>query len=422
MLEKPKLFLTLKQFWLSMIFLIIVIFIRLFILYDSFKDFKFKPFFYTEVEVLQAYEKRNKNNVYTVLKVYSPVLNLTFFSSTKIRVKELSSKLRLRLSPSKKMKFREYLGTSFIQATVNEIIFQKTYKSYFLDWVREQHSNVIISNFYNAIFFAEPLEKPLRKSVSSLGISHLIALSGFHLAILSSVLFFLLRPFYSFFQQKYFPYRFDLLDIGLVVLLILASYVWFVGSPASLLRSYLMLLMGWLFLLLGVELITLSFLSTVTLILLVIFPKLLLSVAFWFSIVGVFYIFLIIQHFSELNKYLLSVLISAFLFILLLPIVHTFFSLTTILQLLSPFLSLIFSIFYPLVIALHILGIGGVFDGLLLKLFYLHSKETELLISFWWAGSYLLLSFLAFYSKKIFYLLLLLSFGFFGWLFMGFLL
>jgi len=422
MLEKPKLFTTLKEFWLSMLFLFSILSVHLFYLYGEYSEFKEKPFFYTDVEVIQSYEKWKDNDFYTVLKLYSSTLDITFFSRTKIRKSELTPHLRLKLFPHYKMQFKEYLGTSFINSNINEIYEDYSFKSKLLNLVKEQHQDSLVINFYNAIYFAEPLNKKLRQQVSILGVSHLIALSGFHLAILSTLLFFLLRPIYRFFQQRYFPYRFDLIDIGFVVLGLLAWYLWFVGSPASLLRSYAMMLLGWVFLLLGVELITISFLTTITMLLLVIFPKLLLSLAFWFSITGVFYIFLLLHYFKDLNRYIMTAIISFGIFILMLPVVHLIFSTTTALQPLSPLLSMLFTLFYPISIGLHIVGLGDSFDTLLLTLFSWKSSQYDTLISYWLGLGYLMLSFVSFYFRKLFYLLLLLSFIFFIWLFMGFLL
>jgi len=422
MLEKPKLFLTKKQFWLSMLFLFSLLLVRLFSLYVNYNEFKEKPLFYTDVDVIQAYEKWSDNNYYTIMKLYAPLLDITFFSRTKIRADDLSSHLRLKLFPRRDMSFIDYLGTSFIYSNVNQIYKNTSLKSKALNWVESQHESRYTSNFYNAIYFAEPLNKELRQQVSRLGISHLIALSGFHLAILSTLFFFLLRPLYRFFQQRYFPYRFDLLDIGFIVLLLLAWYLWFVDTPASLLRSYMMMLVGWILLFLGIELLSLTFLITISLLLLIVFPKLLLSLAFWFSISGVSYVFLILYYGKNLNKYLLSVIISFGLFILMLPLVHTVFPLVTPLQLFSPFLSLLFSLFYPISMGLHLLGWGAFSDSGLEWLFHLQMVEHQVLLSFKWGCLYLILSLSAFFSKRLFYLLLFVALSYFIGLFIGFLL
>ncbi len=421
MLEKPKLFLTLKEFWLSMLLLFFLLFVRLFFLYQEYNEFKSKPFFYTNVNVVQAYEKWNDDSYYTILKVYSPTLDMNFFSRTKIRAKDITPKVRLKLFPHKNMKFSDYLGTSFIFSQINEIAAsEQTPKDSLLLAIEEQHDSSMIASFYKAIFFAIPLDKELRTQVSSLGVSHLIALSGFHLAILSGVLFFILRLFYRPLQQKFFPYRFDLLDVGFMVLVILACYVWFVDSPPSLIRSYMMMLIGWILLVLGMELISFSFLTTIVLLLLVIFPKLLFSLAFWFSVSGVFYIFLLLLYFSHINKYLMTLLISFGIFILMLPVVHMVFPVVNPLQLTSPFLSLGFTFFYPLSIALHLVGQGDLFDGLLLKLFMMKSSQYSMVLAPIYGLFYLLISLLAIYSKYLFYLLFVTAFGFSVGLFMGF--
>ena len=275
----------------------------------------------------------------------------------------------------------------------------------------------MITNFYQAIFLATPLQKELRRKVSKLGVSHLIALSGFHLGILSAVLFFLIRPLYRLGQQRYFPYRFDFIDIGFVVLTILGFYVWFVDSPASLVRSFVMMLVGWVVIILGVELLSFGFLATVVLLLLAIFPKMLLSLAFWFSVLGVFYIFLIIQRFLDINKYLMTWLISFGIFLLMLPVVHLIFPITTESQLYSPLLSLGFTLFYPLSMGLHVLGVGGLFDEMLMSLFMMQSEIRYIQIPLPLAFGYLILSVGAIYSRWLFYLLFLVAFGFMIWIF-----
>jgi len=420
-LEKPKLFLTLKEFWLSMLFLFSLLLVRLFFLHQEYSEFKAKPFFYTSVDVIQAYEKWTNDRYYTILKVYSPTLDMNFFSRTRVRVDDLSSSLRLKLFPHKDMKFSDYLGTSFIFSQINDVETpKKIVKDSLLLEIEKQHENSMISSFYKAIFFATPLDRALRTQVSSLGISHLIALSGYHLAILSGVLFFIIRLFYRPLQEKFFPYRFDLYDIGFIVLALLAWYVWFVGSPPSLIRSYMMMLLGWILLVLGMELLSFTFLATIIMLLLVIFPKLLLSLAFWFSVMGVFYIFLLLQYFSHFNKYIITLLISFGIFILMLPIVHMVFPVVNSLQLSSPFLSLGFSIFYPVSIGLHFLGLGNMFDELLLKLFVLKVQDYNFILTPIYGTVYILLTLLSIYSKYIFYLLFFVAFSFSVWLFIGF--
>jgi competence protein ComEC len=421
-LEKPKLFLNTKEFSLSIVLLLLLIFIRLLFVYQEYQAFKTKLFYYTDVDVLQAYEKFGKKGTYTVLKVHAPSLDINFFTTTNIIVERLPNRLRLKLFPSEKLSFISYLGTGYISSQVNEIYETKTtFKDQLLASIDQQHEDDMIRSFYKAIYFATPLERALREQVSALGVSHLIALSGFHLAILSSILYFLLRPLYRVVQSRYFPYRYDLHDLGMIVLIVLAFYVWFVGAPPSLIRSYAMMFLVWLLLVLGMELISFGFLLTVTLLLIVIFPSLLVSLAFWFSVSGVFYIFLLIKYFSHLNTYLLTLLINFAIFILMLPLIHMVFPLVTSLQLLSPLLSLVFTIFYPISMILHIFNIGGVLDSVLISLFTLEYEKESFRLLGVYGLVYSVLSIMAIYSKKFFYLLATTALLFTIALFTGFL-
>jgi len=135
-------------------------------------------------------------------------------------------------------------------------------------------------------------------------------------------------------------------------------------------------------------------------------------------VLGVFYIFLLVERFKTLNKPMMMLLISFGIFILMSPIVHIIFPITTTLQLYSPFLSLAFSPFYPLSIFAHLIGYGGVFDSLLLSLFSLNSDSWSLKLDMIYGVVYLLLSFGAIYSRWLFYLLFVVAGGFMGWIFL----
>jgi competence protein ComEC len=102
----------------------------------------------------------------------------------------------------------------------------------------------------------------------------------------------------------------------------------------------------------------------------------------------------------------------------MLPIVHTVFGVTTLWQLLSPLLSLLFIPFYPLVIALHCIGFGGVLDDSLIKLFTLPKVAIESILSIEMVLGYLLVSIFAIGSRIFFVLTLLLALLYFGYLYL----
>ncbi|HHH19990.1 MAG TPA: ComEC/Rec2 family competence protein [Campylobacterales bacterium] len=404
-----------------MIGLACIIVLRFGVLYTEYQDFVHKPFYYTEVEVLQQYTKTKANRTYTILHVQSEDLGLSFFTKTYTKKNLLDKRVRLKLFPSHRITFVDYLSTLYIKSEINALSAKPpSVKSRLLDAIAQQHEIPMMTQFYQAIFFAHPLPRELRTSISTLGISHLIALSGFHLAILSGVLFFLLRPLYRWTQQRYFPYRYDLLDVGFVVLVLLGGYVWFVDAPDSLLRSYMMMLFGWVLLLTGMELLSFSFLATIVMVLLVLVPEMLFSLAFWFSVMGVFYIFLLLYYFQGLKSHWMTLLISVGVFVLMMPIVHLFFPITSPLQLISPLLSLGFSLFYPLSMAMHGVGWGAFLDEPLSRLFTLPSQTIEQSVSLMSGIGYGLLSLAAIHSRGMFYLLLITAFGALGWMFIPF--
>jgi competence protein ComEC len=205
-------------------------------------------------------------------------------------------------------------------------------------------------------------------------------------------------------QQHYFPYRYTLMDIGAVVLVLLGFYVWFVGAPPSLLRSYVMLAVGWVVLILGMELLSFQFLVAVAMILLALFPSLLVSLAFWLSVAGVFYIFLLLHYFGQRSEWLISLLIIPVgIFLLMLPIVHSLFGTTTECQMLSPLLSLLFVLFYPLAILLHLVGQGDLLDPMLQGLFTIECPAHESLLPWWMVAGYVGLSLAAIRYRWAFY-------------------
>jgi competence protein ComEC len=417
-LEKPRLFPELKSFIYFSLALLVLLVFRLAFEYKQYHTFIAKPFYYINAIVITSYEKTKNDKHYTVLKLKSDE-GFTFYTTSHRRENFNDKRLRLQIFPNKSMEFKDYLGTFYVKSKIKfQEKIPKTVKDKLHHFVSMQHHENTLGSFYNAIFFATPIEVKLREKIALLGVSHLVALSGFHLGILWGLVYGLLLLFYKLLQQKYFPYRHALFDVGLVSMGILGIYVWFVGFPPSLLRSFAMVFVGWGILLLGMELLSFTFLASVFLVLSVLFPSLLVSLSFWLSIAGVFYIFLLLQYTKKWNKWFITLgVIPVGIFILMLPIVHTVFGVTSGYQLLSPLLSILFIPFYPLVMVLHLVGWGGILDEVLLGIFSLPSKSTEHLVPWWALVMYLGLSFASIRSKKAFYILLIFAMLYFIYLF-----
>lgn len=402
----------------TMAVLSLIIILRLFLEYQSYQNFITKPFYYTYADVLSSYEKTKGGKRYTVLKIRSEE-GFTFYTTSHRKNDFDHKRLRLQIFPDKSISFKDYLGTFYVKSRIKE---EETlpvrFKDTLLRKVSAQHDDSALQSFYNAIFFATPLERDLREKISRLGVSHLVALSGFHLGILWGLMYGFILLLYRPFQQHFFPYRHALFDVGFLVMLFLGIYVWFVDFPPSLVRSYAMVLVGWIVLLLGMELLSFTFLATILLMLVALFPSLLVSLSFQLSVAGVFYIFLLLQYSKGMKTRIIALLVIPFgIFMLMLPIVHTVFAVTSGYQLLSPLLSLLFVPFYPLVMLLHLLGFGGLFDPVLLRLFSLPKESAESLLPGWFMYGYLALSLGAVWNRKLFYFVLGLAFLYMVYLF-----
>jgi len=398
--------------------LIVVISIRIGIEYYHYKTFIQKPFFYTNAKVLNIYPKSKNGKSYEILKLHSDN-GLIFFTTAFDGNYPIGTTLRVQLFPNKRITFYEYLGYFYIKSRIKSIHrSKKSLKTALMRYIDAQHSDKNISSLYQAIFLATPINKEFRQKISGLGVSHLVALSGFHLGILWSFLYMIFLMLYRPFQQKYFPYRYSLIDVGTLVMILLGAYLYFTGMPPSLLRSYVMLLVGWSVLLMGIELVSFSFLAIVALLILALYPPLMLSISFWLSVSGVFYIFMILEYFKHSNKWLISLLlIPVGIFVLMTPITHMIFETTTRYQLLSPLLSILFIPFYPLSAILHLFGMGGIADKALDWIFSLPNYESSHILPIWLGALYIVTSIAAIRYKLAFITMALFAFGYAGYIF-----
>jgi competence protein ComEC len=356
---------------------------------------------------------------HTLLKIQSDG-GLEFYLKNYKELDANVKRVRVQIYPSEKINFPKYISTFFASGKVKEVITkEQTFRDKIVSGIRSQHTNSNIQSLYPAMFFNTPVDKELRDKVVVLGISHLIALSGFNLSILWGVIYGVLWLIYGPLQQRYFPYRYALFDLGLVAIAFLGVYVYMTDFSPSLIRAYLMVVMGWGILLAGLELVSFSFLVLIGALLLAVFPSLMLSLSFWFSMAGVFYIFLILHYNKETNKHLIAWLfIPLGVFAFMQPVVHGFFGATSVYQLLSIPLEFLYIIFYPATMALHLFGLGGVLDNALLALFAFPPQETNESLLPWWAlGGYIALGFGAIKYKYLFWVLCAIALGYSIYLF-----
>ena len=339
--------------------------------------------------------------------------NILFYSSSKENLKNLKHRFIDILILTNRITFLDYLKGFYATGLYISLNKENTLYQKNLKYIKNQHDSNKITNLFQAIFLASSISPKDRRVFTLYGISHLIAISGFHIAILLSILLFILNPIYKFFQQKYFPYRNRWLDLSIISLLILVGYLYFIGSPPSLLRSLFMYFLAIIFLFSYIKILSFNVLFITATILIALNPRLAFSLGFFLSLSGVFYIYLFLKWAKNIPIIAQALLLNIFLFLMMLPIVHYFFNIFSIYQILSIPMSILFTIFYPLYLFLHLINYGAIFDNYLLILINAKMEFITIQTPLWLYITYILSSLLSIKYTFFFYLSVVISLVFF---------
>ncbi|EDM24325.1 ComEC/Rec2 family competence protein [Caminibacter mediatlanticus] len=380
-----------------MIFVLILI-LKLQLSFLSYLNFLGNGYKIVDARVITQYKKKN----YYVLKLKNK--EVTFYTTSRDDLKNLlNEKLTLTLI-TKNISFLDYLTTFYAPSfnlKLNPI-------SFIEEKIESQHKYKKISNLYKALYLGEAIDYKTRKELSTLGISYLFALSGLHLGFISLILFLIFSPIYKFFQ-RYFPYRNRFFDLGILILVVEFLYLYLTSFPPSLIRAYVMEVILFLFAIRLQNIFSLKVLFLTILFSFLIFFTKIFSIGFLLSILGVFYIYLFFRYFRP--TFLNGILLSFYMFLVMFIISHSFFGNFNIYQLFSPFINLIFTIFYPISIFMHIIGFGGIFDEIID--WYLHLGDNFSLIKFDIITLILfaLISLTAFFERKVFIVMIIMSFS-----------
>lgn len=404
MLVKPPLFQSKKELFFALVVVCMIAFISLSIEYHRFQTFIKTPLHVSKATVLHHYQKTNeKGKTYDVLKLRLDSAEVLYTISWKPLSLETDSRVKIKFE-LQELGFMEYLKGFFVRSVFVYGIYEDDppfNRQELFSWVEQQHADEAMAELYNALFFAKPLSKSIRDGVQIWGVSHLVAISGFHLGVISLLLFALLKPLYGWFQCRYFPYRNALADITPVVMLCLGVYAYVIDFTPSFLRAFAMMVVGFFFFSRGIALLRFETLAITLLTLLAFVPTLLFSLSFWLSVAGVFYIFLFLHHFKTLPSWVIFMGLNVWVYACMIPIVHTFFPLFTPLQLLSPLLSIVFIVFYPLSALLHFIGQGDILDTFLLEGLHVSVQSVDISVSWIHMGFYVLMSVVAIRFKTV---------------------
>lgn len=371
-------------------------FVNLFIKYQTFLEMKKGRVF--EATIVLHYTKKENSERFKLQDTQGNV----FYATYKGKFKSLIGKKASVYGKIYRCNFLQFLRSCNIYNSSLSLIPSQDKKRVLRNFINAQHENTLSANLYNALFFADNLEKPLRQSSIALGLAHIIAISGFHLAVLSLMFYIIICPFYFLFH-RFFCYRNAVYDLGLLGLIFAYCYLVLIDFEPSFLRAFLMACFAYLILFCGLKIT--NFLN---LLLCVLFAlswniSLLFHIGFLLSIAGVFCIFLFMRHvgillagYKLLQKVLIGVILfDCIIFMQMIPIVHYFFPQFSPYQLVSIPLSICFVFLFPLVIVAHVFGFGDIFDSFILEVveheFILSSLYTPL----WFLAIYLLLCLLA---------------------------
>ena len=369
-------------------------------------------------QVLLQYQKtkpEKPDKPYFVLKLDSD--GHIFYATSHDDLRDLQGRfVRVWGKVDKKCDFVDYFKSCFFIAFSISLMPQREFSAPLKEYFAAQHDSAIQASLFGALFFADSLDKKWRDVANRLGLAHIIAISGYHLGVLSAFLFAIFAPVYAFFQSRFFSYRNEFYDLGTIILLCMCGYLVLLDFTPSFLRALVAGIAGFLLLFWGLELISFKMLGLVGLICIAIFPNALFSVGFALSMAGVFYIFLFVRHCPKMPILPYFALFNVAIFFSITPIVHYFFPYFSPYQLVSIPVSVAFVVFFPLMIVLHIFGFGGIFDRWLDMVVNAEIPSIDCYLPLPFALIYVALSFGAIGSKKIYVIMLLCAVGFWGYM------
>ncbi len=400
LLSKPRLFNSGKEVFLFMGLFCLLLSISLFSEFRHYQQLTQFNDYTTQALVKRQYKKENR----WVLNLQSAE-GFTFYTTSRDDLRSLEGYvLDLRLF-TQDITFISFLKGFYAPSVLLARSESKEERYKYMSELESIHEEPS-SDVFKALFFAGTINNDLRSKLSALGINHLLAISGFHLGVLSFILFFILNVIYKPIQGRFFPYRHGHRDIAITVLVVLFSYVYFLDFVPSLLRAFAMSFFAYILYDRGIKILSFTSLFLVILLLISLWPRLAFSLGFWFSVAGVFYIFLFLHHMNQLRAWQSFILLHLWVYLCMLPVVHVYFGSFSLYQLFSPILTMLFIVFYPLELFLHVIGEGNQLDFVLDHLLGLEFKSIEILLPLWSLVAYVFISLLAILHKFFFFCLL----------------
>ncbi|OBV29743.1 hypothetical protein BA723_00070 [Helicobacter sp. CLO-3] len=364
-------------------------------------------------QILNQYQKTKDNKTYWVMKLKSE--GHTFYTTSREDIKPLQGRY-VRVYGKTNCSFVEYFRSCFfINFTFSLLPHQESTKP-IKDYIASQHENQENASLFNTLFFADTLSKKWRGVSNLLGLAHILAISGFHLGILSAFLFAILVLPYRFLQRRFFTYRNEVYDIGAIILVVLFGYLVVLDFVPSFLRAYAMAVFGFLLYFSGLQILNFKLLALVGLSCIALFPSVAFNIGFILSMAGVFYIFLFVRYFPKCHALWYFTSFNIAVFFSITPIVHYFFPYFSPYQLVSILVSIAFVVYFPLMIVLHIFGLGGVLDKWLDMVLALEIPSIDYYLPWYLALIYAGLGMAAMFSRAAYVVMLICALAFYAYL------
>lgn len=392
-LESVPLFRSPKEFLLFLCFVCALFLVSLLSDYSDYKRLTRFDDTVIEATVLQQYPKEKDGRRYQVLKLRTND-GAKFYMAANNALRDLCGYHVEVFVRTASLGFPDYMMGFYAKGYVEAVYPDRLSNYRAATLISAQHVDPVGGELFAAMFAATPLSSLVREKLSALGISHLLAISGFHIGLLGGLIFMLLRLPYRWLQSRFFPWRSANRDLFILGMGILLCYVLFLHATPSVLRAFAMTLIGFFFYDRGVRLLSFQSLLITVVLLCALWPKLLFSTGFWLSVAGVFYIFMFLQQFEQRGKVFRFVGMHVWVYAMMLPIAIGIFGTFSQMHPLSILWTMLFIPFYPIALLLHLVGFGGTLDGVVqallsLKLHPVQWQPNLYMVAVWIALSLL---------------------------------
>lgn len=275
--------------------------------------------------------------------------------------------------------FLDYLKGFRTRGLITEVYPSLSLKERWYRLIASHHSDQRMQELYGALFVATPMSQEFQTLVGAMGLSAVLSISGYHFGILSLIAYFFLRAPYRWLQNRYFPYRHGNRDLFWIVAGLLFAYLSILEYNPAMVRSFGMIMVGYWLYDRGIKIVSFQTLLIAVGLLLAFFPRLFFSLSFWFSSFGVLSIFVFIRYYEHWKPWQIFLALNLWCYLVLLPISLAIFGTFSWWHIGSIPINLVFNLYYPSVLVLHLTPWGDLFDSTLMRMFDMAESRSVML-------------------------------------------